>query len=105
MIKGDHVMYVGETSRQMIDFPTSYTTDTRKFIDDTLSSLDSHTKGFVEKMDEMIKEIEERSSIWKGKVTEMKKQSEHIVSQRRSLAVELLDFKKKHLSPLKSLLY
>lgn len=94
VIKGEIVMHVGETSTQRSVLPSSYSTDTRKFIDDTSASLDSHCKSFVAKVDEMIKEIEEQSGIWKGKLTEMKKQAEHIVSQRRRLVAELLDFKK-----------
>ncbi|KAK1399862.1 hypothetical protein POM88_009725 [Heracleum sosnowskyi] len=57
------------------------------------ASLDGHSKAFVDKVDEMIKEVDEHSAIWKGKLTEMKKQAEHIMAQRRNLASQLLDFK------------
>ncbi|KAK1400682.1 hypothetical protein POM88_000287 [Heracleum sosnowskyi] len=83
-------MHVGQTSRQRVDLPSSYSSDTSKFIDDTSSSLDGHSKAFVDKVDEMIKEVDEHSAIWKGKLTEMKKQAEHIMAQRRNLASQLI---------------
>ncbi|KAK1377015.1 hypothetical protein POM88_033208 [Heracleum sosnowskyi] len=90
---GEEVMHVGQTSRQRVDLPASYASDTSKFLDDTAASLDGHSKDFVDKVEGMIKEIDEQSAIWKGKVTEMKKQAEHITDQRRTLAGQLLDFK------------
>ncbi|KAK1400953.1 hypothetical protein POM88_000558 [Heracleum sosnowskyi] len=92
LLKGEDVMHVGQTSRQRVDLPSSYSSDTSKFIDDTSSSLDGHSKAFVDKVDEMIKEVDEHSAIWKGKLTEMKKQAEHIMAQRRNLASQLFDF-------------
>ncbi|KAK1364515.1 hypothetical protein POM88_040076 [Heracleum sosnowskyi] len=92
LLKGEDVMPVGQTSRQRVDLPSSYSSDTSKFIDDTSASLDGHSKAFVDKVDEMIKEVDEHSAIWKGKLTEMKKQTEHIMAQRRNLASQLFDF-------------
>ncbi|KAK1370405.1 hypothetical protein POM88_036497 [Heracleum sosnowskyi] len=93
LLKGEEVMHVGQTSRQRVDLPASYASDTSKFLDDTAASLDGHSKAFVDKVEGMIKEIDEQSAIWKGKVTEMKKQAEHITDQRRTLAGQLFDFK------------
>lgn len=95
MLKGDPTYHSGSTSAQQMDLPASYASDTRKFLDDSSSSLDNHSNSFVEKVDEMMKEIDEQTAIWKGKLTEMKKQAEHIASQRRKVAGQLQEFSKK----------
>lgn len=74
--------------------PLSYTTDAAKFFNDSSLSLDDHSKSFVQRVDEMIKEIDEQGTIWKGKLMEMKKQAEHLVSQRTKLGAELSEFTK-----------
>lgn len=84
----------GETSTQQPALPTSYASDTRKFFDDSSASLNSHSKHFIEKVDEMMKEVDEHAAIWKGKLTEMKKQAEHIGSQRTKVAAQLSEFAK-----------
>lgn len=94
MLSGDVTPQSGETSAPPVQLPTSYASDTRKFFDDCSASINSHNKRFVEKVDEMMKEVDEHAAIWKGKLTEMKKQAEHIVRQRTKLDGELSNFAK-----------
>lgn len=96
ILKGDVAPYSGETSRTPTLLPPSYTTDTAKFFSDSCLSLDDHSKSLVDKIDKMIKEADEQSTIWKGKLTEMKKQAEHIVSQRTKLSAQLSEFAKQN---------
>lgn len=95
-MKGDIAGHSGETSNTPRTFPSSYASDTPKFFSDASLSLDDHSKGFLKKVDEMIKEADEQTTIWKGKLTEMKRQAEHLVSQRTKLAAELSDFTKQN---------
>lgn len=94
MLKGDTRAQSGESSSQQLQLPESYASDTRKFFDDSSSSLNGHTKRFVEKVDQMMKEVDDHGAIWKGKLTEMKKQAEHIASQKTKVVAQLSEFAK-----------
>lgn len=96
LLRGDIGVYSGETSSIPTTLPSSYASDPLKFFADSSLSLDDHTKAFQKKIDEMMKEVEEQTTIWKGKLTEMKKQADHLVSQRAKLAAELSEYGKQN---------
>lgn len=96
LLKGDISGDSVETFNPPQTMAAAYTSDTPKFFDDTCLSLDAHTKGFLQQVNEMMKEVDEHGTIWKGRLTEMKKHAEHMISQRTKLAGKLSDFVKEN---------
>ncbi|KAK1357301.1 hypothetical protein POM88_050557 [Heracleum sosnowskyi] len=95
LLKGGEVSTIGQTStqRQRTELAPTYSTNIKKFIDDTSSSLDNYTSTFVDNVDTMISDLAEFNNRMTEKLVDLKKGAEHIVEERASLRAWLLDFK------------
>lgn len=73
LLDGGNISTVGETSTQRIQLPPSYSSDTRKYIDDTTSSLNNYTSSFIENVDTMMRDLEDFNKKMHRKLVDLKK--------------------------------
>lgn len=93
LLKGGNISNVGESSGQRTEIAHSYHTDTKKFLDDTVVSLNNYTLANAENVSEMIAELDVFTTDLSAKLVDMKIHSEQLVEQRTRLAALLTDFK------------
>lgn len=89
VLKGGEFVTVGETSKKKIDLPLSYVENERKFVEDSSTSLDNHTKEFRGKMQEMTAEFSKLTDSWTSKLNDLKMQAERMVEHRNNLRTYL----------------
>lgn len=92
LLESGNISRVGETSTQRIELSPSYFTDTKKFIDDTTSSLNNYTSNFIQNVDTMVMDLEDFNTKLQGRLVDLRKQGEHIIRERNTLREWLHDF-------------
>lgn len=93
LLQGGNVLDVGQSSRQRTELARSYQTDTKKFLEDVVVSLDNYTTTHVENVDKMIEDLHGFNTDLAAKLADMKIQAKEMVEHRTRLAALLFDFK------------
>ncbi|KAL1809521.1 hypothetical protein ACET3Z_026511 [Daucus carota] len=82
----------GETTKLHENLPTSYATDVRKFLDDTYTSLECHSKKYNQACEQIIREFETSFEAWK-KISDIKEHGDKMQNQKAELREQFNEFK------------
>lgn len=98
LLTGNKKQRVGETSEIPFQMPTSYANDTRRFLEDSYTSLDNHSVQFNQATEQMVHEFQKIGEVWNKKLKDIKEQAEEMHSLKVQLRVQLHEFKQ-HVNP------
>lgn len=84
----------GQTSIAKTEISPSYQEDFRKFIEDSVTSLGSHTRHFSEKLGDISEEYQRFLEVWNNRLNGLRDSAIKLLGENRILDVELFKFKK-----------
>ena len=81
----------GETTKLHENLPNSYATDVRKFLDDTYTSLECHSKKYNQACEQIIREFETSFEAWK-RISDIKEHGDKMPNHKAELREHFNEF-------------
>lgn len=94
ILKSNTHVNVGQIYVAKTEIAPSYQEDFRKFIEDSVTSLGSHTRHFSEKLGDISDEYQRFVEVWNNMMNELRDSAIKLLGENRILDVELFKFKK-----------
>ena len=91
LLKGNKREKGGRDHKAAWNLPNSYATDVRKFLDDTYTSLECHSKKYNQACEQIIREFETSFEAWK-RISDIKEHGDKMPNHKAELREHFNEF-------------